>query len=666
MLQAVLSHLEKVSGPSNNGWYTALCPYHGEKKPSFRLNREGFKCMACGEKGGLRKLARKFSIAEGQQRRKEICSYDYRDENGELLFQVVRYEPKDFRQRRPDGKGGWIWNLDGVRRVLYQLPELLQSPQDQWVFVVEGEKAAKALREIGLVATCSPMGAGKWTADYALPLAGRKVAGLPDKDTPGAAHSHIVASSVATVATAVKLLDLPGLGQGQDVVDWLQTGNDSEELLRLVEAAPTWQPVGGSEVLEAIVSFIRRFLVLSPHQLDLITLWIAHTHAFGSSDATPYLSVRSPEMRSGKTRLLEILELLVARPWFTGRVTPAVLSRKVDTECPTLLLDESDAAFKGDKEYSETLRGILNTGYRKGGKASICVGQGANIQYRDLSTFCPKVIAGIGKLPDTVADRSIPISMHRRSSEEHVEKFRLRKVEPVAKPLQVELCVWLSSLSLNGVEPDIPSELDDRASDCLEPLFAIADAARGEWPKRARQAAIVLMTGEERSDESSGVLLLAGIRGIFDAEGVAQLASVDLVRFLVIIQEAPWGDLNGRPLDVRRLADLLKPYGIRPRSIREGDKTPKGYRLEDFHDAWDRYLPRRTAPISATPQHAAMSQIGDEVFDDPPQTASTRPVVADGSQAGARYDVAAVADRLPEPSNDPWDRFLEGADERTG
>src|SRR5919202_1265859 len=164
----------------------------------------------------------------------------------------------------------------------------------------------------------------------------------------------------------------------------------------------------GAELLERLVSFIRRYVALSEDQTILSALWIVHTHAFDAADTTPYLNIKSAEKRSGKTRFLEVLSLIAARSWLTGRVTAAVLVRKVAAQTPALLLDESDAAFKGDREYAETLRGVLNAGFRRGGVASLCVGQGANITYEDFPVYCPKAIAGIGKLPDTVADRSIP------------------------------------------------------------------------------------------------------------------------------------------------------------------------------------------------------------------------------------------------------------------
>ena len=169
-----------------------------------------------------------------------------------------------------------------------------------------------------------------------------------------------------------------------------------QEARRVAEAAAA---ESCAALLGEVGALLRRFVVMSHAQARVVALWAVHTWLLDAAEATPYLAVTSAEKRSGKTRLLEVLELLVREPWFTGRTTAAVLPRKIDADKPTLLLDESDAAFGGDKDYAEALRGVLNSGYRKGGKATVCVGQGANISFKDFSTFSPKAIAGIGKLP---------------------------------------------------------------------------------------------------------------------------------------------------------------------------------------------------------------------------------------------------------------------------
>jgi Protein of unknown function (DUF3631) len=355
--------------------------------------------------------------------------------------------------------------------------------------------------------------------------------------------------------------------------------------------------LSGVEVLDGIVAFIRRFVALSDEQTALIGLWVVHTHAIDAADCTPYLHIKSAEKRSGKTRLLEILALVAARSWLTGRTTAAVLARKTAAESPTLLLDETDAAFRAGQEYSETLRGILNAGYRRGGVTSLCVGQGANITYQDFAVFSPKAVAGIGKLPDTVADRAIPIELKRRKPSEKLERFRMRKVEGEAAPLQEAAASWAETRveALAKAEPELPEELDDRAQDIIEPLLAIADEIGGEWPPRARDAAVALLTGEHREDsESLGVRLLRDVRDAFDAEGADRLRTIDILTALNARDDAPWGSLRGEALGARGLARLLKPYGVKPDQVWIDGANQKGYMRSWFADAWARYVPEDT------------------------------------------------------------------------
>ncbi|MBE3597758.1 MAG: DUF927 domain-containing protein [Limnochordaceae bacterium] len=184
---------------------------------------------------------RKLWPAARKDKRQIVATYDYTDADGRLIFQVVRYEPKGFAQRRPDGRGGWIWDLKGIEPVLYRLPEVRAAVQaGQRVYVVEGEKDANSLRALGLVATTAPMGAGKWRKEYAEALRGAHAVILPDKDEPGRKHAQQVARSLHGVAASVKVLELPG--DGKDVSDWLAAGGTREELERLANEAPEWAP----------------------------------------------------------------------------------------------------------------------------------------------------------------------------------------------------------------------------------------------------------------------------------------------------------------------------------------------------------------------------------------------------------------------------------------
>jgi RecA-family ATPase len=218
-----------------------LCPFHDDHNPSFTANRENglWKCFGCEAAGNATHFAERVgetSASNGkQQHRKIVATYPYQDEAGALLYEVVRYSPKAFSQRRPDGNGGWIYNLAGTRRVLYRLPELLRA---ETIYVVEGERDADRLRSLGLTATTCPGGAGKWRSEYSETLRGKHVIVLPDNDQVGEEHAQAVARSLLAVAASVKIVRLPGLPAKGDVSDWLDAGHSADELLSLVKATP--------------------------------------------------------------------------------------------------------------------------------------------------------------------------------------------------------------------------------------------------------------------------------------------------------------------------------------------------------------------------------------------------------------------------------------------
>jgi hypothetical protein len=347
-----------------------------------------------------------------------------------------------------------------------------------------------------------------------------------------------------------------------------------------------------ASLLDRVARHIRRYVVLTEHQTTAVALWTVHTHTFQAAEVTPYLNIHSPEKESGKTLLLEVLRPLVAEAWLTGHVSPAVLVRKVDALTPTLLFDESDRTFGGDKESAETLIGVLNTGYQRGGAYSICVGK--QHDWKDFSTYCPKAIAGLdGKLPDTVRSRSISIRMKRRAPGEEVERYRRREVLASAELILNNLVEWADHEPtidhLREARPELPGELSDRAADVWEPPFAIADMAGGEWPGRARDAAKVLSGRGEPEEETIGVRLLADCQGIFRDE--KWISTADLLSRLHDLEEAPWGDWSrGNPISARKLSDLLRPFGIKSGQVRDGEQRHRGYPRQRFEDAWARYL----------------------------------------------------------------------------
>jgi hypothetical protein len=350
----------------------------------------------------------------------------------------------------------------------------------------------------------------------------------------------------------------------------------------------------GADLLDEICRLVRRFVVLSVEELFAVALWAVHTHATDAADATPYLNITSAEKRSGKTRLLEVLELLVARPWRTGRTSAAALVRKIDGAKATLLLDESDAAFKGDREYGEALRGILNDGHRRGGCATLCIGKGADIKTRDFKVFGPKAIAGIGNaLPDTVRDRSVRIELKRQAADERAERFHRRKVEQEAMALRERIEAWASGRleDLKNYDPAVIEEISDRAFDGWEPLLAIAEAAGGPWRTKAREAAMKLSNSADVEDDSAGVQALSDARRAFKESKVDRFHTDGFLEKLYDLAESPWATWHhGKPLSPRGLAKLLRLYGIRSKQVWVDGSNKHGYLRKDFADAWRRYL----------------------------------------------------------------------------
>jgi Protein of unknown function (DUF3631) len=352
-------------------------------------------------------------------------------------------------------------------------------------------------------------------------------------------------------------------------------------------------------LLSATAGSFHRFVVMTDQQADACALWVAHTHVIEAFRMTPYLNPQSATKQSGKTRLLEVLRPLCARSIDTDGMTPAALVRTVDVERPTLLLDETDSSFNGSKELAEALRGILNSGFRARGNFRKCVGEGANVTVRSYSTFGAKAIAGIGQLPDTVADRSIPVRLRRRAPGERIEEFFEEEWEEDAKPIANGLAGALASKrdKLASARPIRPDGISDRAKDAWKPLLAIADLAGGEWPARARHAAQVLCGHRELDEEEIGIRLLGALCAAFERRDTDKLTSSELVAYLHEQKDEPWADWSrGNPISARKVADLLRPFEIRPKDMRTNEGTKRGYELKRCEDAFGRYLPRMSNP----------------------------------------------------------------------
>ena len=376
---------------------------------------------------------------------------------------LTRYEVRDVDghlvaiHARKDGSGGkqmWWEQADGAAGLsgvpvsalpLYGSENLPELPDGALVVVTEGEKAAEALKSVGLVAVGTVTGADGTPGEEVLkPLVRLSVVLWRDADDPGYQHMGSSAARLTALGcTNVRFVHWTEAPKKGDAFDAVAQGVDVHQLIANALARP-WQPqqFDLADLLERTDTELRRYVVLNDHQAMAIVLWVAHTHAFGAAECTPYISINSAEKKSGKTRLLEVLELMVAKPWFTARVSAAALKNKIDAEAPTVLLDESDTAFKAEKEYSEALRGILNAGYRARGVFSNSVKVNGNWVNRDFAVFSPKAIAGIGQLPDTVQDRSISMELRRRAPNEQVDRFRERDARAELTPVQQAFRGW--------------------------------------------------------------------------------------------------------------------------------------------------------------------------------------------------------------------------------
>ena len=445
-----------------------------------------------------------------------------------------------------------------------------------------------------------------------------------DGDDAGRSNAAKLQSKIEANLANISTLVIP-LPNGQDVSDVLAAvgldDDPAEALANLIaeaEAGVEEVPVEGdteeaaeieplpnnavAALLEQVAETLGRYVILpGEHERDVLALFAAHTWAIDGAHATPYMLVVSPEKRSGKSRLLQVLELVVARPWGVIGASEAAMFRKIAKAKPTLLLDEIDAIFGSHSERTEPLRAILNAGNRPGATVARCVGENKDVE--DFPIFCPKVLAGIDsghRIPDTIRDRAVTIAMVRKTGGEPVERFRYRDADAEAEPIREGLERWAVGAVdlLLAADPDLPHELDDRAAEAWEPLLAIADMAGGEWPERARAAAKALSGEQDRDEATTGTLLLGAIMDAFgDAD---RMTSVNLIEAINAEEGLPFGGWrDGKGIDGRIVARLLKPYGVRPRPINlGGDKRAKGYLREQFEEPWERWLP--TPDLSVT------------------------------------------------------------------
>lgn len=373
----------------------------------------------------------------------------------------------------------------------------------------------------------------------------------------------------------------------------------TEKAASLVTEFDPWpEPVNAAELLRDVRRAIRRFIVCEEATATAAALWIAFSHCIDDVQIAPIALITAPEKRCGKTQLLDLISRLSRRPLLASNVSPAATFRVIEASSPTLIIDEADAFFRDNEE----LRGIINSGHTRTTAFVIrCVGD--DFEPKRFSTWGAKAIAGIGRLADTIMDRSIVLELRRKLPHEKVD--RLRHAESgLFEVLARKLARFGADhgREVGRARPNLPAALNDRAQDNWEPLLAIADLAGGIWPSEARRAALGL-SGNKSDDKSTAEELLSDIRTIFEVEGVDRIGLSELLKRLTEDESAPWQTWNrGKPMTARQLGRRLGEFGIDAATVHiDRFDKPKGYRRDQFSDAWSRYLDSGDTPSLDTP-----------------------------------------------------------------
>lgn len=408
-------------------------------------------------------------------------------------------------------------------------------------------------------------------------------------------------------STRVGLEDaLPGAKNG------FCTGSTSKSVTDVTDvSSPRERRPENFGLLYEIEDFLEAYIAYpSEHARVAHLLWIVHTHLMDIWHSTPRLAFLSTEPSSGKSRALEVTQLLVPRPELVVSPSAAYLFRKVSQPAgrPTILFDEIDTIFGAKSRGNEDIRALLNAGHSKGQSIGRCVERGNDFTPKEYPAYCAVAIAGLGNLPNTILSRSIVVRMRPPRPDEHPRSFRRQEVEPVGHQLRDRLANWAPDLTdlIHFIQPaTIPEPIRDRRADVWEPLISIADAGHTDWRERAYHAALAIEGEANERTPSLGIRLLGDLRQVFGDRD--KMPTAQILEALNDLQDAPWADLNaGKPLDSRRLGKLLQAYDIKQKSVRVG-QVAWGLAREDLADAWARYVPtnfpesdRPTSPPNGT------------------------------------------------------------------
>jgi hypothetical protein len=378
---------------------------------------------------------------------------------------------------------------------------------------------------------------------------------------------------------------------------------------------------GVLEVLDGAEKFIRRFCILPDAAYLPVATWAVATHVPQAFDVFPYLAFLSPMKRCGKTRLLEVLQLLCAKPQRVTTVSSASLFRMME-EVPTLLLDEVEALRNSKpSETAQAVLAILNAGHRKGASVTRC--EPPNWEVRHFSVYGPKAFAAIGGLTDTLADRCIIVTMQRKTPSQTVDRFLQGRAKADADPIREPVAEWaknsFASVRSTYEGLDDLRFLSDRDADIWMPLFAVCAVAAPDRLQELRRCAEALSGSKAAHDvdDSLALKLLADVREVWGGDS-EKLKTEELIKRLNRLTESPWATV---PLDALKLSQRLRPFGVISRQIRLEDWTGKGYLRSEVDAVLERYLP----PVPTKPETPETNPINiRDIWTSRPETEAHR------------------------------------------
>lgn len=373
-----------------------------------------------------------------------------------------------------------------------------------------------------------------------------------------------------------------------------KTQDERNEIVEQLEEWPN--EVNGEELANHIRTCINRYCVLPDHCDVALTLWILSSYSMNNFRIYPKLTIYSPQMRCGKTTTLEVLQSLSYRALAASNLTSAVIYRVIQKHQPTLLIDEADTFLEGNHE----MRGIINSGHNKSGAAVLrCHGDTNDpVKY---STWTPTVIAKIGEIPSTIADRSILVPLQRKPADISVDKLPIDLVE-LNLDIRRKILKWTidNADHIARQESEIPDVNNNRASDNWLPLITIADLISSEWKALARDA--MLNIERMKSVEDDTTLLLRDIRELCEKEKdwIKAIPSRDLAEQLNKLHDSPWPSMRrDQGISGTVLSKMLRPFGLIASTKRVSlYKTVRAYDRERFDAVCEQYIPRKDVTSS--------------------------------------------------------------------